>query len=173
MIVGTRLFATHDGGRRWQRMTSPCPAHQAGRLYSDGATALWAMCSPPRGPSVLRLSEDGGVHWATLPARVGGVDLQPASAQVAWALTTAGQLLRTGDGGRTWAKVWYGGRPEPALLGGRTPVLIASSPTTATVIAQVTRGRVDGHAAQTDFVTYRTTDGGRTWHPSVVRLPAG
>jgi hypothetical protein len=37
----------------------------------------------------------------------------------------------------------------------------------------VTHGRVDGHAQFTNFVVYRTTDGGRTWRPSVVRLPAG
>ena len=41
------------------------------------------------------------------------------------------------------------------------------------MIVQVTRGPVDGHAARTDFVTYRTTDGGRTWRPGVIRLPAG
>jgi hypothetical protein len=52
-------------------------------------------------------------------------------------------------------------------------VLTVQSASTATVIAVVTRGHLDGHAARTDFVTYRTTDGGRTWRPSVVRLPPG
>ena len=58
-------------------------------------------------------------------------------------------------------------------LSGNSPVLTVQSATTATVIVQLARGRVDGHAARTAFVTYRTTDGGRTWAPSVVRLPAG
>ena len=52
-------------------------------------------------------------------------------------------------------------------------MLAVQSPTTATVVAVVTRGHVDGHAKRTDFVAYRTTDGGQTWRPSVVRLPAG
>jgi photosystem II stability/assembly factor-like uncharacterized protein len=128
---------------------------------------------------VLRRSTAGGVDWTTLPSRPGSVQLQPASAQVAWATTPAGKVLRTKDGGRTWARVWFGGRPEstaptnvpPGLNRSWTMFLTVQSPTTATVIVQVTRGH--GHAARTNFVTYRTTDGGRTWRPGVVRLPAG
>jgi photosystem II stability/assembly factor-like uncharacterized protein len=95
----------------------------------------------------------------------------------------AGRILRTTDGGRSWTSVWYGGHPEPAMLAGLMPaglnrafniVLAVKSATTATVIAVVSRGHVDNnHAARTDFVTYRTTDGGQTWRPSVVRLPPG
>ena len=96
-----------------------------------------------------------------------------------WATTPAGKVFRTADGGRTWTRVWYAGRPEAAAPANTPPglnriwitFLTVQSTTTATVIVQVTRGH--GHAAQTDFVTYRTTDGGRTWHPGVVRLPAG
>jgi hypothetical protein len=51
--------------------------------------------------------------------------------------------------------------------------LTVGSATTATVIVQVGSGHVDGHARRTDFVTYRTVDGGRTWRPTIVRLPAG
>ena len=180
-IVRTRLFATHDGGRTWRRMPPACPGRTFGRLYSGGVDALWAVCSPMNGPSELRRSTDAGVQWTTLASRLAsGTQLQPASAQVAWATTPAGEVLRTSDGGRTWSRVWYGGHPEATVPSNAPPVnrswhevLAVQSPATATVIVQVTRGRVDGHAAQTDFVTYRTTDGGHTWRPSVVGLPAG
>jgi hypothetical protein len=181
-IVRTRLFATHDGGRTWRRMPAACPTHTFGRLYAGGI-ALWATCDPMRGgPIELRRSADSGEHWTTLASKPDQLQLQPASAEVAWALTPAGKVLRTSDGGRTWARAWYAGRPEPAVVAGTMPpglsrawdvVLTVQGPTTATVIAVVTRGRVDGHAKRTDFVTYRTTDGGRTWRPSVVLLPDG
>ncbi len=181
-ITHTRLFATRDGGRTWHRMPTPCPRLRFGRLYAGGPDALWAACEPPHGAAELRRSTDGGEHWATLPTTPGQVQLQPASAQVAWALTPAGKVFRTGDGGGTWTSVWYAGRPEPAAPAGTVPpglnrswsvLLTVQSPTTATVIVMVSRGRVDGHAGRTDFVTYRTTDGGRTWTPRAVLLPAG
>jgi photosystem II stability/assembly factor-like uncharacterized protein len=172
-VVRTRVFATHDGGRTWRSLPPPCPRLSFGHLYSAGADALWAACDPMHGDTALRRATAGGSTWAALPAKLGRVQLQPASAQVAWAVVSGGRVLRTSDGGRTWSQVWYGGRPEPTVLAGNTPVLTVQSPTTATVIAVVTRGRVDGHAARTNFVTYRTTDGGRTWRPSVVRLPLG
>jgi photosystem II stability/assembly factor-like uncharacterized protein len=135
---------------------------------------LWASCQGDERPTELRRSTDGGHHWTTLPAQLGDLtQLQPASGQVAWALARGGRVMRTADGGRTWLQVWYGGRLAPMVLTGPTPVLTAQSATTATVIAVVTRGHVDGHAAQTDFVTYRTTDGGRTWRTRAVRLPSG
>jgi photosystem II stability/assembly factor-like uncharacterized protein len=179
-IARTRLFATRDGGRTWQRMRTPCPHLTFGRLYAGGTQSLWAMCSAMRGPGELRRSTDGGARWTTLTSSLGNVQLQPASAQVAWATTSAGKVFRTADGGRTWAKVWYAGRPQPTAPSNAPPVnrawgeaLTVQSPTAATVVVVVTRGRVDGHAKRTDFVAYRTTDGGHTWTPRVVLLPVG
>lgn len=177
---GARVYATHDGGRSWQAGANPCP-HSFGRLYRAG-DALWALCTPVRGPIQLRRSTDGGGEWTTTSAKLAGLQIQPASAQVVWAIGAGGRVLRTSDGGRSWSQVWYPGHAEPSVLAGSTPaglnrgwntVLSVQSPTTATVIVVVTRGHVDGHAAQTDFVTYRTTDGGHTWRPTAVRLPAG
>jgi photosystem II stability/assembly factor-like uncharacterized protein len=178
-VVRTRLFATHDGGRTWRRLAAACPARTFGRLYAGGADALWAVCAPMHGGTELRRSADGGAHWTTLPSPPGSLELQPASAQAAWALTPGGRVVRTGDGGQTWSRVWYGGQTEPGAPPDIPPGLARSwraflsvqSSTTATVVVQVTRGR--GRATRTDFITYRTTDGGRTWRPRVLRLPSG
>ena len=180
VVLGTRLYATHDGGRTWRHMSPACPAHNFGQPFAGGTDSLWALCQPIHGPSRLGRSTDGGAHWATVQSAPGNGDaLYPASAQVAWAATQGGKVLRTADGGRTWTRVWSAGRPEAAAPPNLPPglnrrwivFLTVQSPTDAIVIVQVSRGR--GHAERTDFVTYRTTDGGRSWHPGVVRLPAG
>lgn len=176
---GAQVYATHDGGRTWRAGATPCP-RAFGQLYRGG-NALWALCTPMHGPVLVRRSTDGGGHWTTTSAKLGGGLIQPASAQVAWAMSAGGRVLRTSDGGRTWSQVWFGGRPEPGISAGSVPaglnrsytaLLTVQSPTTATVVTQVSRGHIDGHPSQTDFVTYRTTDGGRTWRTSVVLLPA-
>jgi hypothetical protein len=167
------LFGTTDDGNSWTRLARPCPGGTIGTPSPGGAGSLWAACAARSGAAVIRRSTDGGHHWQTLPVRPGELAaFQPASPTVAWLLTRAGRLQRTADGGRTWTTVWDGGRPEPAVVAGRTPVLAIQSPTAATVVAVITRGRVDGHARVTDFVAYRTTDGGRSWLPRVVLLPA-
>jgi hypothetical protein len=181
-ITNTHLFATHDGGRTWRSVRSPCARVSYGQLYRGGTAALWAVCQQPHGVAQLTRSTDGGLHWTAMITSLANIELQPASAQVAWAVGPAGRILRTTDGGRTWTSVWYGGHPEPAVLAGIMPpglnrafntVLAVQSATTATVIAVVTSGHIGDRPARTDFVTYRTTDGGQTWHPSVVRLPPG
>ena len=63
---GARVYATHDGGRSWQAGANPCP-HSFGRLYRAG-DALWALCTPARGPIQLRRSTDGGGEWTTTSA---------------------------------------------------------------------------------------------------------
>jgi hypothetical protein len=179
-ITATRLFATHDGGATWRRMAPACPTRAFGTLYAGGTNSLWALCQPMHGPSDVWRSTDGGAHWTTLSSRLGtGDELEPASARVAWATTPAGKVFRTSDGGRSWTRAWYAGHPEPSAPTNAPPglnrrwniFLTVQSPTTATVIVQVSRGH--GPGGRTGFVTYRTTDGGRTWRPSVVRLPAG
>lgn len=170
-IVRSRMFATSDGGRSWRSVATPCPGKQNfGRLYG-GSSGLWATCSGLHGTNELRRPVGGGRTWVTVVPAGNITQFQPVSSTVAWVLTPRGRVLRTADGGRTWNQVWYGGRPEGVALAGRTPVLAVQSASTATVVAVVTHGRVDGHAQFTNFVVYRTIDGGRTWRPSVVRLP--
>ncbi len=179
-ITHSRLFATSDGGGTWRSLPSPCPHLTFGRLYAAGPGALWASCQPDERPVQLRRSTDGGRHWTSIPWRLGDIQLDPATAQVAWAVGAGGKVLRTADGGETWAQVWYGGSARSSVVAGQTPpglnrtwstIFTAQSVTTATVIARVTAGR--GNAGRTNFVTYHTTDGGRTWSAVPVRLPSG
>ncbi|MGA9859944.1 MAG: hypothetical protein WBQ18_18915 [Solirubrobacteraceae bacterium] len=47
--------------------------------------------------------------------------LQASSAQVAWALTSHGHIMRTADGGATWQTVWTVGASQPRALAGHSP----------------------------------------------------
>ncbi|MBG0560075.1 WD40/YVTN/BNR-like repeat-containing protein [Actinoplanes aureus] len=114
------------------------------RKLSISALALVMVAgtgfTPGRGPS-WQLSDTGST------ARFRG--LAPVSARVAWAAGSAGTVLRTVDGGRTWASV---GPPEAAALQFRDIEAADAWHAVALTIGNGTDSRV-----------YATSDGGRTW----------
>ena len=75
--------------------------------------------------------------------------LAPVSAKVAWAAGTAGTVLRTVDGGRTWASV---GPKEAATLQFRDIEAFSARHAVALTIGNGPDSRI-----------YATTDGGATW----------
>lgn len=75
--------------------------------------------------------------------------LAPVSATVAWAAGSAGTILRTVDGGRTWASV---GPPEAAALQFRDIEAFGPRDAVALTIGNGTDSRI-----------YTTADGGATW----------
>lgn len=130
------------------------------------ATLLLAACARP--PALERLARDLDARPAwrdALPAPFW--ELQPAaaaaargaslrgvravSARVAWASGSAGTVLRTTDGGRTWARLTVQGADS---LDFRS--VWAFDSLTAVVASA-------GEAADGQARLYRTADGGRTW----------
>jgi len=75
--------------------------------------------------------------------------LAPVSAKVAWAAGSAGTILRTVDGGRTWASV---GPPGVEELQFRDIEAFDAWNAVALTIGEGTDSRI-----------YRTSDGGRSW----------
>lgn len=109
VVTGRGVIATTDGGQSWH--------HQLDRRMRFGAQVDfidrdhgWLVSDQ----SVL-VTEDGGQHWAPLPAQcpaIGGVHFYSASD--GYAVTghrspsgrwQAGPVLRTHDGGQSWAEV--------------------------------------------------------------------
>jgi photosystem II stability/assembly factor-like uncharacterized protein len=99
------FYITHDGGTTW---TSTTPLS-----VSDVWTPLSSFTDVNHGwiadGDVLYVTTDGGSHWTAIPptplfANVKQIDF--ISPQVGWALTPA-SLLKTEDGGLTWAPVVY------------------------------------------------------------------
>jgi photosystem II stability/assembly factor-like uncharacterized protein len=162
----TRRYVTHDDGRTWQVTSNACRAGIADTaLAADGPTSLWEQCTLGHGHFVVARSTDSGHHWTEYPMPFGGLrQLELTGGGSAWALSDTGVVIRTVDGGATWTAV---------LRPGRETSLLAASAQSAAVVRAVGRGHVDHHSANTNLIAYRTTDGGTTWRPSVVRLPTG
>ena len=125
-------FVTHDDGRSWRRFSAPCPRLQESTgLAAGGPESLWDSCRHGGG-SVLRRSADGGRHWTTYPIAFGTMNmLQPVSAEVAWAQTINGHIVRTTNGGRSWSTVWKVSGSQPPTLAGHSPMLTAQDTSTA------------------------------------------
>jgi len=142
------ILATADGGRRWT-------VQRRGQLNLTSVDFVSGQVGWAVGNSTLLATSDGGAHWAALPepcpvirsvhfispeagfAVAGGsnvLDVGPVTPQ------TAGVVLATGDGGRSWRRL-----PTPA----DAQTVCFSDPQDGWLGAD---GRL-----------YRTTDGGRIW----------
>ncbi|MGI8713404.1 MAG: WD40/YVTN/BNR-like repeat-containing protein [Solirubrobacteraceae bacterium] len=167
-------FATHDGGRTWARITTVCRPDVSTGLEVGGSGSLWEICPTTHSEAdVLGRSSDGGQHWRTYREPSGLASrLWPVSAQTAWATTRHGQVIRTADGGTSWPAVWSAGSQPPALRGQIVDFSAQSTRAAQVILALARRGPRRG-IRYFNLAVYRTVDGGRSWAPSVVALPAG
>ncbi len=173
---GTVIYATHDGGRHWHQIADPC----SGGSTEFGATAtstdsLWRVCVRSKQFLAVR-STDGGARWSSkLLPFIPLYSFEPVSSQVAWSQDVHGTIYRTADGGVSWHPVWYSGGPHGRSTPGFGPSLSAQSPDDASLLVQLTRGPTsrNGVPRSTNLILYRTSNAGRSWNPSVVKLPPG
>ena len=159
-----RIMATSDGGHAWTRQYAGTAALR--QVDFTDAAHGWAV-----GQGTLMSTGDGGATWTTRPepmlngqcAAVSAVHfVSPslgyaiaggagsAGGAAAGAANTGGQLLRTADGGVTWAPV--SGAPANAQ-------------------AVCFGGPRDGYVGSPGRI-WRTTDGGTTWSPAFTEPPA-
>jgi photosystem II stability/assembly factor-like uncharacterized protein len=148
------VLATADGGQTWDAQ-----AAAAGTVYAfaflDAQTG-WAL-----GTAGLFGTRDGGQQWELLAAGHAPTQVAFVSPEEGWGLApgpgaaTAGRLVATTDGGRTW---------QPLTEAIQAQALCRADAT-------------HGWAANRGTV-WRTTDGGRTWSnvlesPALSGLPEG
>jgi photosystem II stability/assembly factor-like uncharacterized protein len=135
-VDGQPAQQSFDGGGTWSAAaTPPAPIGlQVATLHGpavlayprlSGATAYARLHGKPpiligagAAGSLLFWSNDDGIHWApaAMPHQIGNItSIVPAadSHNAAWAGTTEGVLLRTGDRGHSWHMT---GREPAAIL---------------------------------------------------------
>jgi hypothetical protein len=145
---GTKLFATADGGRHWERVEPPKPCNFYPTTISPlNAHEIWIGCGLAAGAgagiSAAFESADGGKSWMERRQDTRGYFLNLQALSKSLVVMTYGSLpMITYDGGRTWKN---------------TPI------------------QCPFEDAFTDFVdksygwvaclgnVYRTTDSGRSW----------
>jgi photosystem II stability/assembly factor-like uncharacterized protein len=139
------VLRTGDGGQSWTQVLSV----PADALVMD-ADDLDMILAGTLGGSILA-TIDGGAHWEPaldLHSDRRAVDRlwnQPAAPEIVYAHLTSGELLRSGNRGRTWASC-------AAVL---EPVsLVALHPR-----------RVDALYGTNRSGLFRSEDGGRSWTP--------
>jgi photosystem II stability/assembly factor-like uncharacterized protein len=111
-----RIWRTTDAGRTWGEVPDPCgtafdyaPTQVLSRI---DAANLWLLCGGDSGagsqPKVVFHSTDGGRHWGSrndAPLRGLAMDLVALGTQTALLSTSHSGLLRTVNGGISWAVV--------------------------------------------------------------------
>jgi photosystem II stability/assembly factor-like uncharacterized protein len=165
---------------------SPRAGHEggpAGVFASDGATA-WVVSFTTHGLWTYRTT-DNGVHWKEWHQRFAGENISNGIEQMVfsdpnhgWVLVLGGagmgsaghEILRTSDGGKTWARVEYAtmtGKSSPHAL----PLCNGAVSTISFVGPEI--GWVTGicGAISNSKEVFQSTDGGHKWHRAHVSAP--
>lgn len=175
----TGPHVSDDGGQTWRRRAqgldvpgsaSPAPVVQVLADPSDGDRLVAfegrpGPVGPPAGVAPARIweSRDRGATWHLAPGT--GLDdglvtaTFLADGETVLAISSRGRLVRSSDGGRTWA-------PSPAGPGDAGVTAVVAHPDRA--------GRAwmaIGAGGTSPGGVYRTDDGGVTWRPARTQLP--
>lgn len=194
ILVDFDTYRTTDGGATWfskHGSFANAPIYQEEASFLD-ATTRW-VGTEAEGAEIWR-TEDDGLTWTRQyqDLRIGGVtDLERLANGVLLAVTDAGDLLRSADGGASWlnfadlrgsqprsvlevvearadGRIFAGGSPEWLQSDdhGRTWFVPASTPGVLAVTAIAHHGAtwyVGGTPTQGQSRVSRSTDDGATW----------
>jgi photosystem II stability/assembly factor-like uncharacterized protein len=148
--VGDGVFLTFDGGASWQRAQTAAGARFVAALDFRDGNEGWAV-----GATGVFHTVDAGLTWRVVDGEdsaarhVNGRVLHFTGASTGWLAGKHGALLRTSDGGATWARVPVPGQTNtehaPDFWGGTWP--------------DAAHGWLVGEYG----TILRTADGGDTW----------
>jgi photosystem II stability/assembly factor-like uncharacterized protein len=102
------VLASTDGGYTWHASyAGPDQPRVVDFVGPDDGWVIADTSDSFAGPAVLLHSTDGGDTWTNLGEPTGQVlaAIEFTGSTTGWALTTAGTLLATGDGGAHWSTV--------------------------------------------------------------------
>jgi photosystem II stability/assembly factor-like uncharacterized protein len=172
------LWHSGDGGTTWQKV-SPV-ADQEPLVHSLGATTAWVLRPGADGQQgELARTTDGGQTWDRWPVPFAGAHLTFVDPDTGWALVPQGvaagsmavALWSTADGGRTWAP--RTGTPPAGSADAGTGHLPLGGLKDGIAFRSANVGWVSGGDYAPGHVwLYVTHDGGQTWQPQELALPA-
>ena len=165
VTIGTEngVWRSDDAGESWRRLSAPKPE-----------LAVWSLTSHPRHPDTIFAgyepcaiyrSTDDGSTWQRLPVNVSfpavsdhpdipkriiSIAIDPAHPDEIYASLEVGGLLRSLDGGQTWANVIDGLYIDEGSVDIHSVVVDPKHPGQLTVA--------------TRFGTFRSVDRGLHWH---------
>jgi photosystem II stability/assembly factor-like uncharacterized protein len=183
-----QLLRTTDGALQWRDVTPPTPSGSSQSyidvfcLSADDAWVVRGLTAnrPGASQSAVSHTKDGGQTWRTITLPVFAVaQITFVDAEHGWMLAdvdTAGgeqsvDIFRTTDEGLTWAKVASAGDRVGALpLQGRKVGLTFRDALVGWIALTGPYGPPPP-APGTPWL-YQTQDGGATWRPAPLALPA-
>lgn len=182
-ITETEIVRTNDGGITWYNLT-PQDLTETGMTVETfilDNEHVWVQKPdfnnfPNNG--LLYHTADGGLTWSVSSTPFSSGDLSFIDADRGWMLADLGvgagsnavAVFQTGDGGATWVQTYTNDPNNPEAsdslpLGGIKADLAPINMQTAWVGGVI-------YAPGTVYL-HRTDDGGRTWSPVSLQLPAG
>ena len=182
-VTETQIVRTNDGGITWYNVTPPdvTETGYSVEMFALDNNHVWIqkpdIDNYPNSGTLYRTS-DGGLTWMNVMTPFSGGDLNFIDAESGWILADLGvgagsmgvSIFQTTDGGATWEQKYTN---DPNLsnagdslpLGGLKNGLIPLNMQTAWVYGVV--------YSPSNLYLFRTDDGGESWFPVSVQLPAG
>jgi len=165
----SRIYKTTDGGVRWAlQFRNDDPQVFLDAMAFGDARHGMAFSDAVDGRFVVLVTADGGDTWARVPAdrlppalpgegafAASGTNVAVHGTRHAWIGTTAGRVLRTTDGGRTWTIA-----STPVATGGATGIFSVAFRDERHGV--VVGGNYQEEDAAVDNAAI-TSDGGNTW----------
>jgi hypothetical protein len=187
-VWGSHIYRSRDGGEQWSSLDAT-PQHPPGR-HARVLRSIWQLAWSPDGgtlyagvdPAGLFASDDGGASWRDVPAlnehgtrgtwepsrglfAVHSICIDRQNPGHLVVAVSAGGVYRSEDAGASWA---------PSNAGVRAENLPERFPVAGHNVHRVVMHPLDGQRLYRQCYngTYRSDDGGRTWHEITDGLPS-